>query len=81
MPGTFRGGVSKMMQTIDLFIHEYETTKAILQTSWYLKDDMIAIERKLRNLQILIENDRNELQFERLVSHWNDVKAQFIDKV
>jgi len=76
MPGTFKGGLSKMNQTIDLFIHEYESTKAILQRSWYLDSDITSIERKLRNLSILVASDRDEIQFERLVSYWNEVKQE-----
>jgi hypothetical protein len=80
MPGTFRGGLSKMNQTIDLFIHEYESTKAVLQKTWYLESDITAIERKLRNLQILVGSDRDEIQFERLVSYWNEVKQEIRNK-
>jgi len=80
MPGTFKGGLSKMNQTIDLFIHEYESTKAVLQKAWYLESDITAIERKLRNLQILVGSDRDEIQFERLVNYWNEVKQEIKSK-
>jgi hypothetical protein len=77
MPGTFRGGLAKMNQTFDLFIEEYESTKAIFQESFYKQDDIKAIERKIRNLEILIENDRQQIQYNNLIGYWeNDIKNQ-----
>ena len=76
MPGTFRGGIAKINQTIDLFIEEYETTKAAFQKSWYLESDIASIERKLRFLESLIETEQNELQYERMLRNWLTFKQE-----
>lgn len=74
LPGTFKGAVSKMYTLIDGFYAEYSTTKAMLQTAWYLEDDIKFIEQKLTFVERLVFSDTEENAYTRLVSTWMDYK-------
>jgi hypothetical protein len=80
LPGTFKGAISKMYTLIDGFYSEYSTNKAILQTSWYLQDDIKFIEQKLTFTERLVFTDVEENAYTRLVSTWMDYKSNVLNQ-
>ena len=79
LPGTYVGAKNKMYSLIDAFYNEYVTTKAMLQKTMYLKDDIEFIERKLKFLERLIDTEVHERSYDRLISDWMDYKQQSLN--
>jgi len=79
LPGTYTSAKNKMYTLIDAFYNEYVTTKAMLQKTMYLQDDIEFIERKLKFVERLIDTDVQERSYERLVSDWMDYKQQSLN--
>ena len=79
LPGTYNGAKNKMYSLIDAFYNEYVTTKAMLQKTMYLKDDIEFIERKLKFLERLIDTEVHERSYDRLISDWMDYKQQSLN--
>lgn len=76
LPGSFTGAKNKMYTLIDSFYNEYVTSKAFLQASFYLNDDIQFIERKLEFLERLIDTDAQERAYDRLLCTWSDYKER-----
>tara|TARA_R110000823_G_scaffold223613_1_gene351710 strand:+ start:514 stop:930 length:417 start_codon:yes stop_codon:yes gene_type:complete len=72
--------LNKMYKIIDLFEEEYTTTQAILQKTWYLKDDVKLIEKKLRHTERLVFTDTEENAYKRCLRFWGDIKNQIMLK-
>ena len=72
--------LNKFYKIIDLFEEEYTTTKALLQRSLYLKDDIELIEKKFKHAQRLIITDAEERAYARCLDFWKDIKEQIISK-
>lgn len=75
---TLKGSLSKMYKIIDLFYEEYTTTKAILQRSTYLKDDVTLIESKLEHIERLIYTESEERAYDRCVEFWYEIKEKVV---
>lgn len=75
---TLKGSLNKMYKIIDLFHEEYTTTKAILQKSVYLKDDISLIETKINHLERLVITEAEERAWERCVQFWNEMKEEVL---
>jgi hypothetical protein len=71
--------LNKMYKIIDLFEEEYTTTKALLQKTWYLKDDIALIDKKLRHAERLVFTDTEERAYERCLRFWDDVKETVLN--
>jgi len=80
LPGTFNSAKNKMYGLIDSFYNEYVTTKAMLQRTMYLKDDIEFIERKLKMVERLIDNEVHERSYDRLVNDWLEYKQQSVNQ-
>jgi len=78
LTGTLKGSMNRMYKIIDLFEEEYTTTKAMLQKSWYLNDDIKLIEKKMLHMQRLIFTDQEERAYDRCESFWNDIRDQVL---
>jgi len=78
LTGTLKGSLNRMYKIIDLFEEEYTTTKAFLQKSWYLKDDVKLIDKKMMHMQRLIFSDVEERAFERCEAFWHDIREQVL---
>ena len=76
LPGTFKSAKNKMYTLIDSFYNEYVTTKAFLQSSFYLKDDIKFIERKLEFVARFVDTEAEERAYDRLLSTWEDYKHE-----
>ncbi len=72
--------MNRVYKIIDLFEEEYTTTKSLLQKTWYLKEDIILIEKKLRNAERLVFTDTEERAYERCLRFWDDVKEEVLSK-
>lgn len=70
--------LNKFYKIIDLFEEEYTTTKAMLQRTWYLKDDIELINKKLQHAQRLVYTDAEERAYARCLEFWLDVKSQIL---
>lgn len=81
LPGTLKGAVSKMYTMIDAFREEYLNTKAMLQGSWYIQDDVKIIEQKLEYIERLVFDDAEERAYARLLLTWEVVKKEALSKV
>jgi hypothetical protein len=77
MPGTFKGGLSKIYTLIDSFENEYLNTKAMLQHGMYLESDINFIEDRIKFLERLMLTENEERAYERLGLNWMDIKSQF----
>lgn len=75
---TLKGSLNKMYKTIDLFYEEYTTTKAMLQRSVYLQDDITLIESKLEHIERLIFTDAEERAYNRCVEFWYEIKDKIV---
>ena len=75
---TLKGSLNKMYKIIDLFYEEYTTTKAMLQRSIYLKDDVTLIESKLEHLERLIFTETEERAYNRCVEFWYEIKDKVV---
>lgn len=73
---TLKGSLNKMYKIIDLFYEEYTTTKAMLQRSMYLKDDISLIESKLEHLERLIFTEAEERAYNRCIEFWYEIKEK-----
>lgn len=74
--GSLKTSLNRMYKIIDLFEEEYTTTKALLQKSIYLADDIALIDKKLTHVERLIFTDTEERAYERCVRFWDSVKEQ-----
>ncbi len=74
--GTLRGSLNRMYKAIDLFEEEYTTTKAILQRSIYMEDDIKLIEKKLQHCERLVFSDTEENAYIRCLNFWEDIREQ-----
>jgi len=77
---TLKGSLAKMYKIIDLFQEEYTTTKALLQATMYLKDDISLIDTKLNHVERLVFTDAEEKALERCKNFWNDIKEEVLAK-
>lgn len=77
---TLKGSLGKMYKVIDLFQEEYTTTKALLQATMYLKDDISLIDTKLKHCERLVFTETEEKALERCKEFWNDIKEQVLAK-
>ncbi len=75
---TLKGSLAKAFKIIDLFQEEYSTTKAILQKTFYLKDDISLIDTKLKNIERVVFTDAEERALQRCLDFWNDVKKEIL---
>lgn len=71
--------LNKFYKIIDLFEEEYTTTKAMLQRSWYLKDDIELINKKIKHAQRLVYTDAEERSYARCLDFWLDIQQQILD--
>lgn len=78
--GSLKTSLNRMYKIIDLFEEEYTTNKAFLQSTWYLKDDIKLIEKKLSHVERLVFEDTEERAYERCLRFWDDVKEQIMLK-
>lgn len=78
--GSLKTTLNRMYKIIDLFEEEYTTNKAFLQSSWYLKDDIKLIEKKLRHTERLVFSDTEERAYERCLRFWDDIKKEILTK-
>jgi len=74
LPGTFKGGVSKIYTLIDSFNHEYTTNTAMYQKSTYLLDDILFIEEKINFLERLVTTEAEERAYDRLIDTWKEIR-------
>ena len=77
---TLKGSLTKMYKIIDLFQEEYTTTKALLQKTWYLKEDIQLIETKLKHIGRLVFTEVDERTYNRCLDFWDDVKKEILSK-
>lgn len=77
---TVRGSLNKAYKIIDLFQEEYTTSKAILQRTFYLKEDITKIDTKLKNIERVIFTDAEERAYQRCLDFWSDIKEQILSK-
>ena len=77
---SLKTSLNKMYKVIDLFQEEYTTNKAFLQETWYLKDDIKLIDKKLRHVERLVFTDTEENAYERCLRFWDDIKEEIMLK-
>ena len=75
---TVKGSLNKAYKIIDLFQEEYTTSKAILQRTFYLKEDITKIDTKLKNIERVIFTDAEERAYQRCINFWEDIKKQIL---
>jgi len=75
---TLKTSLNKMYKIIDLFQEEYTTTKAVLQKTWYLKQDVKLIDTKLRNIERLVFTEPEERALSRCIDFWDDIKGEIL---
>lgn len=80
LPGNFTTSKNKMYGLIDSFYNEYVTTNAMFQASFYLKNDIAFIERKLQFMDRLIDTDAQERAYHRMLQTWEEYKQAAILK-
>lgn len=78
--GTLRGSLNRMYKVIDLFEEEYTTTKAFLQRTMYMEDDIKLIDKKMKHMERLVFTDTEERALERCIDFWHDVRDQIRTK-
>ena len=78
--GTLRGSLNRMYKVIDLFEEEYTTTKAFLQRTMFMEDDIKLIDKKMQHMQRLVFTDTEERALERCMDFWMDVRDQIRTK-
>jgi hypothetical protein len=78
LTGTLKGSLNNVYKIIDLFEEEYTTTRAFLQVSWYLQDDVKLIEKKIQHLQRLVFTEQDERAYERCAEFWMDVRDKIL---
>jgi len=77
LTGDFNRDIKKMISLIEQFNAEYSTTKALLQTSFYLQDDILYISDKINFLEQLIITEKDAMSLQRLRNLWNNYKNKF----
>lgn len=75
---SLRTSLNKMYKIMDLFQEEYTTTKAFLQRTMYLQDDIKLIEKKLQHCERLIFTDTEENAYERCLRFWDSIKEEVL---
>lgn len=75
---TLKGSLNKMYKVMDLFQEEYTTTKAMLQKTIYLEDDINLIETKLKHIGRLVFTEAEERALERCKEFWIDIKEEVL---
>ena len=75
--GDFNRDIKKMISLIEQFNAEYSTTKAMLQTSFYLQDDIRFIGDKINFLEHLIITEKDAISLQRLRDLWNNYRDKF----
>lgn len=78
--GSLKTTLNRCYMVIDLFQEEYTTNKAFLQSTWYLKDDIKLIEKKLQHAERLVFADTEERAYERCLRFWDDIKEEVLLK-
>ena len=80
LPSSFAPAKNRMYGLIDSFYNEYISTGALLQSSFFLKDDIKFIERKLEFIDRLIDTEAHERAYEKLGQVWAEYKQAAIIK-
>ncbi len=77
LTGEFKKDVKKMVALIEQFNEEYTTTRAILQTSFYLQDDVHFIDNKLLFIKGMIMDEQEDLAYRRIERLWSGYRTKF----
>jgi tetraacyldisaccharide-1-P 4'-kinase len=75
--GDFNRDIKKMISLIEQFNAEYSKTKALLQTSFYLQNDILYISDKINFLEQLIITEKDAMALQCLRDLWNNYRNKF----
>jgi DNA repair ATPase RecN len=73
LTGNTKTSVQKLYQLIDQFHQEYTTTKAMLQSSWYLGDDVSFINQKIKMVKRMCFNPNEFQALQNLEDSWSEI--------